>query len=161
MGLSIQVTLKQDEPMTVAYYSARGGMDQVPSAFNKLYSWIREKGYKAKGPAILVYYDLPGQVQEKDLRWELRSQISDELDAIEPNSEGFGVKHLRPGQVAATLYRGPYDKIEQTYISLRDWISENSYEINGPYEELYLNTSAEPEELITELRFPVQKKGSD
>ncbi len=160
MDSSVKVTLKQDEPMTVVYFGAKGGMSRVPAAFNKLYSWIREKGYKAKGPAMLVYYDLPGQVDEDDIRWELRSQITDDLDAMEPDDDGFGVKHLRPGQVAAMIYKGPYEKIEETFMSLRNWISENGYEINGPYEEFYLNISAEPEELITELRFPVQRKGS-
>ena len=72
MDASIRVTLKQDEPMTVAYFGAIGGIDQVPAAFNKLYNWIRGKGYRAKGPAMLVYYDLPGQVDENDIRWENR-----------------------------------------------------------------------------------------
>ena len=161
MESSTEVTLKQDEPMTVAYLGATGGLSKVPEAFNKLYGWIKEKGYKAKGPAILVYYDLPGQVQEDNIRWELRSQISEDLDTVEPDSEGMGVRHLRPGQVAATLYKGPYENIEQTFILLKDWISENGYEINGPYEEFYLNTSSEPEELITELRFPVQRTDGD
>jgi len=144
--------------MTVAFLSVRGHFSQIPTAFSRLYSWISEKGYKPRGPAIAVYYDVPGQVPDDQLRWELRSQVSENIVVIGPNEQGLGVKRVGAVQVVATMYKGPYEKMEGTYGALTAWVSENGYEINGPFEELYFNESARTEELVTEIRFPVRKK---
>ena len=158
MSLSIKVTIKQTEPMTVAFLSVKGHFSQIPTAFGRLYSWISEKGYTPRGPAIMVYYDIPGQVPDDQLSWELRSEIGENQAAIEPDEQGLGVKRLGAVQVATIMYKGPYEKMEGTYRALTEWVSENGYEINGPVEELYFNNPARPEELITEIRFPVSKK---
>ena len=158
MSSLIKATVKQTEPMTVAFLSVKGHFSQIPTAFGRLYSWISEKGYKPRGPAITVYYDVPGQVPDDQLRWELRSQISEDIAAIGPDEQGLGVKRVGVAQVVTTMHKGPYEKIEGTYRALIDWVSENGYEINGPFEELYFNDSARTEELLTEIRFPVSKK---
>jgi len=162
MSALIKVTIKQTEPMIVAFLSVKGHFSQIPTAFGRLYSWISEKGYKPRGPAIAVYYDVPGQVPDDQLRWELRSQISENTVVIGPNEQGLGVKRVGAVQVVATMHKGPYENIEGTYRALTDWVSENGYEINGPFEELYFNNSTRtpPEELLTEIRFPVSEKQS-
>ena len=144
--------------MTVAFLSMKGHFSQIPSAFDRLYSWISKKGYKPRGPAIVVYYNIPGQVPDDQLSWELRSEIGEKQAAIKPDEQGLGVKRVGAVQVATTMYKGPYEKMEGTYRALTEWVSKNSYEINGPVEELYFNSSARPEELITEIRFPISKK---
>ncbi len=160
MGDSVEVMVKQTKPMTVAFISVKGHFNQIPTAFGRLYSWITEKGYKPRGPAIAVYYDVPGQVPDDQLRWELRSQISEDIVAIGPDEQGLGVKRVGAVQVAATMHKGPYEEIEGTYRALMAWVAENGYEINGPPEELYFNDPAEmlPEELLTEIRIPISKK---
>ena len=158
MSPSIEVIIKQIESMTVAFLSVKGHFSKIPTAFGRLYSWINEQGYKPRGPAIAVYYDVPGQVPDDQLSWELRSEIGENQAAIEPDEQGLGVKRLGAVQVATTMYKGPYEKMEGTYRALTEWVSENGYEINGPVEELYFNNPARPEELITEIRFPVSKK---
>ena len=45
MAPAIKVTLKQTEPVTVAYPGMQGSISGIPAAFNRLYSWINEKGY--------------------------------------------------------------------------------------------------------------------
>ena len=113
----------------------------------------------AERPGPVAASGRSGEVDEDELRWEIRSQITETINVVESETNAFGVKKLQPGQVAATVYKGPYEKIEETFIALRNWISDNGYEINGPYEELFLNSSSKPEELLTELRFPIRKKG--
>ncbi len=158
MSVSIEVTIKQTEPMIVAFLGVKGHFSQIPTAFGRLYSWISEKGYTPRGPAIAVYYDVPGQVPDDQLHWELCSQICEDIVTTGPDEQGLGVKRLGAVQVATTMYKGPYEKMEGTYRVLTEWVSENGYEIDGPVEELYFNNSTRPEELVTEIRFPVSKK---
>ncbi len=99
MGSSIEVMVKQTRPMTVAFLSVKGHFNQIPSAFGRLYSWISEKGYKPRGPAIVVYYDVPGQVPDNQLRWELRSQVSEDIATSGPDERGLGVKRVGVVQV--------------------------------------------------------------
>jgi AraC family transcriptional regulator len=159
MSYPIKIMVKQTKPMTVAFLSVKGHFNQIPAAFGRLYSWIGEKGYKPRGPAIVVYYDIPGQVPDDQLRWELRSQISEDVVAIGPDEQGLGVKRAGVVQVAATTHKGPYEKIEETYRALTAWVAESGYEINGPFEELYFSDAATlPEDLLTEIRFPISRK---
>ena len=160
MSISIDVKIKDISPMTVAFLSAKGHFNQIPTAFGRLYGWITDNGYKPRGPAIAVYHDVPGQVPDDELRWELRSQISEDVDAIGPNEQGLGVKQAGAVQVATTMYNGPYEEVEDTYQALIAWITENGYEINGPSEELYFNdTSQTPsKEPLVEIRIPIRRK---
>ena len=153
-------TLKEIKPMTVAFIKVKGHFNQIPTAFNKLYTWINEMEYKPCGPSIVVYYNIPGQVPDNELEWELRSKISEGVSQSEPNREGLGVKHLGTNCVVSVIHKGPYEEIEGTYKSLSLWVEEKKYTINGPPEELYYNSPEKvtPEELLTEVRFPIKKE---
>ncbi len=56
-------------------------------------------------------------------------------------------------------HKGPYEEEGPTFEALMAWISENGYEIVGPVEEVYLNDPSvtAPQDLMTEIRFPVRK----
>jgi effector-binding domain-containing protein len=152
-------TVKTIESMTVAFIQVTGHFSQIPAAFGKLYIWISENGYKPVGPSIAVYYNIPGQVPDNELQWELRSKLSDDVNEREPNKEGLGVKYLEAKYVASVLHKGPYEKVEDTYKSLSLWIENKKIIVNGPPEELYYNNPEKvpPEELLTEIRFPIQR----
>ena len=156
----IKPILKDVEPLTVAFIKVKGHFNQIPAAFSKLYTWIIEKGYKPSGPAIAVYCNIPGQIPDNELEWELRSQISADASEINANKEGLGVKYIGAAYVASVTHEGLYEKLEGTYHSLTNWIEASKYEVNGPPEELYFNSPEEvpPSELLTEIRFPVDRK---
>ncbi len=160
MTSAITPMVKDTTPMMVAFVSMKGPYDQIPAAFGKLYGWIVEKGYQPDGPAMAVFYTVPGEVPEDQSLWELRSQLLGDVGPVGPNEQGLGVKRIEATRVVATLYKGPYDQIEGTYRALTDWVADNGYQIAGPYEELYFNDPSEtsPEEALTEIRFPVRKK---
>ena len=65
MNLSINVKIKDIQPMTVAFISVKGHYEQIPTAFGKLYNWVAQKGYKPVCLAIAVYYNIPGQVRKR------------------------------------------------------------------------------------------------
>lgn len=145
--------------MTVAFINVKGDFSQIPMTFKKLYGWIAQKGYKPVGAAIAVYHNIPGEVPDEELSWELRSQLSGDIAEVEADSEGLGVKRLGATEMATTIYKGPYENIEQVYTALNTWVSTNDYEVSGPVEELYLNDpTITGEEPLTEIRFPVRKR---
>ena len=152
--------VENTKPMTVAYISKQGSLDQIPDTFARLYSWIDQQGYRPYGPAIAVYHTIPGQVPDDQLLWELRSALSGNVAECEPDEHGLGVKQVGAVQVAAARHKGPYETIEETFNVLMDWLSKNDYEISGPFEELYYNNPEETssEEPLTEIRFQIRKK---
>ena len=159
MTSPIQVTIKETEPLTVAFLSMKGPYTQISEAFGKLYSWMGQKGLMPAGPPLGLYFNVPGQVPDEELLWELRSPIAGDVAISGPDEQGRGVKRLEAIQVAATMHQGPFEEVGRTYGALAGWIMENGYEINAPTEEVYLSDPNEtpPEQLVTEVRFPVRK----
>ena len=160
MTSSIEVTIKESEPTTAAFVSMTGPFTQMGEAFGKLYAWIGQKGLTPSGPPVGVYYNAPGQVPDDHLSWELRSPIAGDPPPEGPDEQGLGIRKLAAVQVAATIHKGPYDDVGDTYGALMGWVAENGYEVAGPPEEVYLSNPDEtpPEELVTEVRFPVRKR---
>ncbi len=158
--MAMEVTLKKTEPMTVAFVAKRGPYSLISQAFGQLYGWIGQKGYIPAGPPVGVYFNDPQQVPAEQLLWEIRSPIAGRVAPSGPNEQGLGVKRVKAAKVAATLHKGPYDKIGTVYGALVGWIMENGYQIAGPPEEVYLSDPQKtpPKELVTEIRFPVRKK---
>jgi effector-binding domain-containing protein len=107
-----------------------------------------------------VWYNVPGEVPDDELHWEVRSAISRDVVEVAPDPGNPGVKRLDAVQVATAMHRGPYDEVEATYRALLTWVEANGYEIVGPPEELYYNEPAKtpPGEPLTEIRLPVRKK---
>ncbi|TEU02824.1 MAG: AraC family transcriptional regulator [Dehalococcoidia bacterium] len=158
--MAIEVTVKKTEPMTVAFVSMKGPYSLIGETFGKLYGWIGEKGYVPTGPPVGVYFNAPGQVPDEELLWELRSPIAGDVAPGGPDERGLGIKKVEAAEVAATMHKGPYDQVGATYGALAGWIAENGYEIVGPSEEVYLSDPGKtaPEELLSEIRFPVKKR---
>ena len=159
MAPAIAVTVKQTTPTTVAFVSMKGSYSQMGEAFGKLYTWIGQKRYVPAGPPSGAYYNMPGQVPEESLLWELRSPIAGAVPASGPDERGFGVKQVESTQVASAMHRGPFDGVGQTWQELAAWIYQNGYEIAGPSEEVYLTEpdKVPPAEYLTEIRFPVKR----
>jgi len=157
---SIQVTVKDTEPMTMAFLSKKGSYTQISTAFGQLYGWIGQKGYIPSGPPMGVYFNAPGQVPEDQLLWELRSPIAGKVPPGGPDKDGLGVRQVAAIKVAATVHKGSFETAAKTYEALVVWIMQNGYDIAGPCEEVYLKDPSQtpPEELLTEVRFPVRKR---
>ena len=159
MSSSIKVTVKKTEPMTVAFISMKGPYTLISDAFGKLHGWIGGKGYIPAGPPLGVYFNAPEQVPAKELLWEICSPIAGDVPPGGPDEKGFGVKKVKEAEVVSTMHKGPFDQVKHTIHALEAWIAENGYEIVGPYEEVYLSEpETPPNELLTEVRFPVKKR---
>ena len=159
MATPIEVTVKETEPVLVAFIAMKGPYTQISEAFGKLYGWIGQKGYIPAGPPSGSYFNVPGEVPDEELSWELRSPIAGDVAPSGPSMQGLGVKRLGRARVAAAIHKGPFDTVGATYEAMANWINENGYEIVGPADEVYLSNPQDtaPEELLTEVRFPVRK----
>ena len=157
--MAIEVTIKKTEPRTVAFVAMKGPYAKIPEAFPRLFGWIAEKGYIPAGPPMGVYFNAPGEVPDEELLWEIQCPIGGEVAPSGPDERGLGVKRVEGAEVASTMHKGPFDQVGATYGALVGWIMENGYEIAGPAEEIYLSEPEKtpPEELLTEVRFPVRK----
>lgn len=159
MTVGIEVTVKKREPKVVAYVSMKGPYSRMGEAFEKLHAWVDEHGFIPAVPPVGVYLNRPKEVTEDELRWEVQVPVAGFAEPTEPNDQGCGFKQLDEATVATTIHKGPYDQVKATYSALAHWIQENGYEIVGPPEEAYLSKpETEPDELLTEVRFPVNKK---
>jgi len=158
--MAIEVRVKKTEPMTVAFLSMKGPYTLIGDSFGKLYGWIGEKGYVPAGPPMGVYFNAPGQVPESELAWELAAPLAGDVAPSGPDERGISVKKVEGAEVASTMHKGPFEQVGTTYGALVAWIMENGYEIVGPSTEVYLSNPAEtpPEELLTEVTFPVRRK---
>lgn len=158
--MAIEVTVTKTKPITVAFISMKGPYSQLGETFPRLYDWLREKGYEPAGPPSGVYFNSPGQVPAEELLWEVRCPISGNVASSGPDEWGFGVKSVEAVDVASTMHKGPFDQVGVVYGALVGWVMENGYEIAGPSEEVYLTDPANtsPEELLTEVRFPIRGK---
>jgi len=151
---------KKTQSVTVAFIAVQGSLSLTNSAFGKLYAFIAKEGFLPAGSPSRLYLNIPGQVPEQELRWELRVPILGDCDSLGPDDKGLGFRCLEEITVASAIHRGPFSSIGNTYEKLTQWIDKNGYKIIGPCEEVYLNEPGNTPlaEIRTEIRFPVEKK---
>lgn len=159
MARQSEVSVKQTEPITVAYVARKGSFDTIGEAMGALFGWMAQQGYAPAGPPRGTFYHAPGQVPEEELTWRICAPIAGDVAPHGPDAQGFGVKHLAPHQIASIIHIGPFEEVGETYTALGGWIAEHGYQIVGPSTEIWLsNPDVTPaEELLTEIQFPVIK----
>ena len=158
--MSTEVTVKQTEPRTLAFITMKGPFDQIEGTFGRLFGWVIEKGYAPVGPPLGLYFNSPEQVPPEELLWELQCPLPDDTAPSEPDAGGVGIKKVPGVEVASIVHKGPFDEVGKIYGMLWEWVNSNGYEIVGPPEEVYFSdpSTTPPEELTTEIRFPVRKR---
>lgn len=157
----LDVQLKQTEPATVAFLHMSGGYDQIPDGYRQLYEWVGNHGLQPVGMPEAVYFTNPEEVPPDKAEWELWAPVAPVAEQPEPAADRMGVKSVGRLTVAAATHKGTYDSIESTYRALGQWIAENGYMIVGPSHEVYFSDPEKvpPEETLTEIRFPVERRG--
>jgi effector-binding domain-containing protein len=157
--IMFEPSVKQTEPMTVAFVAMSGRYEQIPLAFGILYSWVSSRGLEPVGMPLAVYLNDPQNVPESEAMWEVWAPVAGDLAEEGPDAKGFGIRKLPAMTVASVIHRGPYDTVAPTYEVLGTWVAEQGYIIAGPPREAYLNdpSTATPEDYLTEIQFPVQR----
>lgn len=77
------------------------------------------------------------------------------------DTEHVKFKTVPPILTASATYKGSYDQITRVNSAVADWIVENGYDFDGKSFCIYHvapNQAESPDELVTEVCFPVKKK---
>jgi AraC family transcriptional regulator len=147
-----EILTKKADKMTIVYVEHVGSYDRLEPIFGQLTVYAKEKGLA--GNMVGLYYDDPNAVPEESLRCEVGIQVE---DGFKPDS-GYMVKEIPARNVVYAIMKGPYDKIALEYPNITKWMEEKDYKIRGPVTEIYLEggPNVPPEELVTEVQFPVE-----
>lgn len=125
---------------------------QTHELFQELHRELDRRGLKRTGCTQQLYHGREFSYEEMDV----------EAQAV-VDGEGPGVTE-RPAQTcAAVTHTGPYEDLKYAYDALCAWLAQHTeYQVCGPAIERYIRDEGEvssPEELVTGVLFPVEKKG--
>ena len=118
--------------------------------FSKLYERIATEKLTLLGTPITIYHSPEFNPAGNDTEFAL------------PVAEAvMGTRDLPGGLCAKSVCKGPYSELTSVYARLREWVENEGYElVRSPY-EVYVTEpdhASVPEEIVTEVYFPVRKK---
>lgn len=123
--------------------------------WEELSAYLGQRCLKPNAACLTIYHD--EDYRERDVD----AEVCEPVDAPLEEAGCFRVYDLPACSVAATVHHGPYDGLNGAYGALMSWIGANGYRIVGPNREIYLrdifDDGVEPEDLVTEVQFPVAK----
>lgn len=102
---------------------------------------FHDKGYKENGVDVEIQIAVEGRYQD---------------------TEHVKFKTVEPIQIASATYKGSYEQITTVNEAVAKWVCENGYEFDGPSFCIYHvspHDAKTPEELVTEVCYPVRKSG--
>ncbi len=105
---------------------------------------------------IAVFHDEGHKEHDTDVEIQI-SVVGNYQD-----TEHVKFKTIPPIEAASATYKGSYDQITRVNAAVANWVVANGYDFDGKSFCIYHVSPAEtsnPEELVTEVCFPVKKKG--
>lgn len=105
--------------------------------------------------SLAIFHD--GEYKERDVDVEVQLSVRGDFK----NTENVVFKTVAPILMASATYKGSYEQITEVNHSVANWILDNGYEFNGVNFCIYHvspNETSNPEELVTEVCYPVKKK---
>lgn len=157
LGAYAQEMKVQEQPaFTYAYLEGRGSYNQIPEVIRAFFDSFFKQGLTPRGPLVGVYLNDPRRVKEGELVWRMGVPVAPGTKVSAP----LQVTESRAGAALFLLRKGPYETVEATYQEMFRYIDANGYRLVFPIVERYLNDpkTVKPEELLTEIIMPVEKK---
>ncbi|WP_028595029.1 MerR family transcriptional regulator [Paenibacillus assamensis] len=150
----INVQLVESQPMNILYLRKMMSREDYTTGygmyFNSLYEKIATEQLMMLGSPMTIYHSP-----------EFNPSGNDTEFAIPIKEAIKGTRVLPAGLCAKTVLTGAYAELTSIYARLREWIEHENYElVDSPY-EIYVTDpkqGAAPEEMVTEVYFPVRKK---
>ncbi|WP_430782810.1 MerR family transcriptional regulator [Actinoplanes sp. G11-F43] len=154
-----EVTVKEiaDSPVAaLRLHAGRGTIGGVvEQAFGTIAGALGQARIAPVGAPFVVYHDIIDEGAEGEVEVCFPVPSGTVLPA-----GPVQYRELPGGTVASTVHRGPYQEIGPAYHVVTGWIEEHGIGTHGAPREVYLNDPravAGPEELITEVQFPIDK----
>lgn len=111
---------------------------------------LAEPGYMSA-----IFHDK--EYKESDVEVEVQATVKGNY----PNTENVLFKIEPEVTVASIIFKGSYEQFNDVYASLATWVEANGYEYCGPMFNIYHvspHDTKNPEEFVTEVCCPIQKK---
>lgn len=124
--------------------------DAMAEAFTKLAAHMGKNGIAFAGPPYAKYYNMDMEALDVEMGFPINSEAA--VEGI------IKIGELPAGKIASAVHHGPYDKLEETYIKLMEFVKGKGLETEEWMYEYYLNSPLEvkPGELQTEICYPLK-----
>ncbi|SMF84908.1 DNA-binding transcriptional regulator, MerR family [Paenibacillus uliginis N3/975] len=151
---NIEVQLVETQPMNILYMRQMMSSDDYALGYGKYFRRLYEKIATEKltllGTPMTIYHSP-----------EYNPIGNDTEFAIPIEETVKGTRDLPGGLCAKSVVKGSYAELTSVYAKLREWVENKGYDlVKSPY-EVYVtdpNQATVPEDMITEVYFPVKKK---
>lgn len=156
----MEVTIRQNPPLRVAFVRHVGPYNEVGQTWQKLMMWAGPRGLCGPNLRCLgLCHDDPEITPPDKIRYDACFVVGDDVQA-----EGeVGIQTVAGGDYAVTVHHGPYEKLIETYARLcGEWLPQSGRELaSAPGYEIYLNNPqmTPPEKLATEIHMPLKPLG--
>lgn len=149
----IEVQLVETQPMNILYVRQMMSSDDYALGygmyFSRLYEKIATEKLSMIGTPMTIYHSPEYNPAGNDTEFAI------------PIKETFkGTRDLPGGLCAKSVVKGSYAELTSVYAKLREWVENEGYAlVESPY-EIYVtdpNQVTVPEDLVTEVYFPVKK----
>ncbi|MEI4803879.1 MerR family transcriptional regulator [Bacillus sp. FJAT-51639] len=151
---NIEVQLVETQPMNILSMRQMMSSDDYAAGygkyFNRLYEKIAREKLTLLGMPMTIYYNS-----------EYNPAGNDTEFAVPIEEAVKGTRDLPGGLCAKSVLKGAYPELTSVYANLMEWIEKEGYELIHPPYEVYVtdpNQAAVPEDIVTEVYFPVKKK---
>lgn len=151
---NIEVQLVETKAINILYLRQMLSSDDYALGYGKYFSKLYEKIATEKltllGTPMTIYHSP-----------EYNPAGNDTEFAIPIEETVKGTRDLPGGLCAKSVLKGSYPELTSVYARLREWVENEGYELKKPPYEIYLidpNQATVPEDLVTEVYFPVKKK---
>jgi len=157
----MNVIIKEVPAMQVAYVRHIGPYNECGSAWEKLCTELAPLGLLGgQSKMIGLSHDDPDVTPAEEIRYDACVTLDSEFNP----TDTVDVKTIAGGDYAVTTHFGPYEKLSETYAQLcGEWlVSCGRASADKPCFEVYLNDpeSTAPEDLVTDIYLPLEKKES-
>ena len=131
----------------------------IPGMLQQLFPYIMKFGNDVcSGPPMFICHETcVEEVMEADKTGSADVEVIVPISRDIDETEEMKIYDLPSGKMAKLIHKGPYDKMDQAYEKLFNWIEENGKSITGPTREVYINDPNEVgiDETLTEIYAPI------
>ena len=130
-------------------------VEDLPKAlgdgYGEIMGYLASRGVQPSGMPFAMYYNM----DMHNLDVEMGLPVAEPLEG----QGRIGPGTLPGGKAVVEMHVGPYEKLEETYRKVMDYIEREGLQTESYMYESYLNDPGEvaPEELKTEIVFPIKE----
>ena len=128
--------------------------DRIMALLSEVWDFLKAIGVKDAGHNVVLYSDDASKAllrTEAEVPIEVGVQVATSFE-----STGRVVCAAIPeGTVATVVHMGPYQKLPEAHVAVREWCAEHGHALAGPSWEIYGDWTDNPEELRTDVFYTV------